>query len=118
MPDIKIFLIGNNSHLEDERMVTKEMGEQLKNNLGFDLFMEASPETGFNTQEIFIQAALLLYNDYIKYKQEEELNVNNEKNNENNLNNNLYEILPEDYPNYDLSFKIIVIGNPGKKQNI
>jgi len=26
-----------------------------------------------------------------------------------------YEILREDYPNYDLSFKIIVIGNSGKK---
>jgi len=26
-----------------------------------------------------------------------------------------YEILPEDYPNYDLSFKLIVIGNSGKK---
>ncbi len=25
-----------------------------------------------------------------------------------------YEILREDYPNYDLSFKIIVIGNSGK----
>lgn len=25
-----------------------------------------------------------------------------------------YEILKEDYPNYDLSFKIIVIGNSGK----
>ena len=25
------------------------------------------------------------------------------------------EILREDYPNYDLSFKIIVIGNSGKK---
>ena len=24
-----------------------------------------------------------------------------------------YEILREDYPNYDLSFKIIVIGNSG-----
>jgi small GTP-binding protein len=24
-----------------------------------------------------------------------------------------YEILPEDYPNYDLSFKVIVIGNSG-----
>ncbi len=24
-----------------------------------------------------------------------------------------YEILKEDYPNYDLSFKIIVIGNSG-----
>ena len=25
-----------------------------------------------------------------------------------------YEILREDYPNYDLSFKVIVIGNSGK----
>ncbi len=27
-----------------------------------------------------------------------------------------FEILKEDYPNYDLSFKIIVIGNSGKKK--
>ena len=27
-----------------------------------------------------------------------------------------YELLREDYPNYDLSFKIIVIGNSGKKK--
>jgi len=27
-----------------------------------------------------------------------------------------YEILREDYPNYDLSFKIIVIGNSGKNK--
>ena len=70
-----MFLIGNNSHLEDERMVTKEMGEQLKNDYEFDLFMEASAKTGFNTQEIFIQAALLLYNDYFKCKREEELKL-------------------------------------------
>ena len=25
-----------------------------------------------------------------------------------------YELLREDYPNYDLSFKVIVIGNSGK----
>ena len=31
-------------------------------------------------------------------------------------NDNGYEILREDYPNYDLSFKIIVIGNSGKKK--
>ena len=29
-----------------------------------------------------------------------------------------YEILREDYPNYDLSFKIIVIGNSGKNKYI
>ena len=55
------------------------MGEKLKNDLGFYLFMEVSVKTGFNPQEIFIQAALLLYNDYIKYKKEEELNVNKVK---------------------------------------
>jgi len=27
-----------------------------------------------------------------------------------------YEILPEEYSQYDLSFKIIVIGNSGKKK--
>ena len=26
-----------------------------------------------------------------------------------------YEVLPDDYPRHDLSFKIIVIGNSGKK---
>ena len=30
-----------------------------------------------------------------------------------NINN--YEILPEDFPTFDMSFKIIIIGNPGKK---
>ncbi len=34
---------------------------------------------------------------------------------EKNSNNMQYEILKEDYPNFDLSFKIIVIGNSGKK---
>jgi len=29
-----------------------------------------------------------------------------------------YEILSEEYPQYDLSFKIIVIGNSGKKYNL
>ena len=38
-----------------------------------------------------------------------------ENNQENDQNDKGYEILREDYPNYDLSFKIIVIGNSGKK---
>jgi hypothetical protein len=40
---------------------------------------------------------------------------NNEQENEKENNIKDYEILREDYPNYDLSFKIIVIGNSGKK---
>ena len=39
----------------------------------------------------------------------------NEKENENEKTNDKgYDILREDFPNYDLSFKIIVIGNSGK----
>ena len=34
---------------------------------------------------------------------------------ESNYDENLdFEILPEDYPTYDFSFKLIVIGNAGK----
>ena len=29
-----------------------------------------------------------------------------------------YQVLGEDYPNYDYSFKVIVIGNSGKKKLI
>ena len=33
-----------------------------------DLFMETSAKIGFNTQELFVEAAKLLYDDYKKYK--------------------------------------------------
>ena len=39
-------------------------------------------------------------------------NNNNQQGETMNIND--YEILREDYPNYDLSFKVIVIGNSGK----
>ena len=39
----------------------------------------------------------------------QEGNTNNDQNG-----NKEYEILSEDHPNYDLSFKVIVIGNSGK----
>ena len=38
---------------------------------------------------------------------------NNETDKEKDLNN--YKILSEDYPTYDLAFKVIIIGNSGKK---
>ena len=42
--------------------------------------MEVSAKTGFNIQEILTQAALLLYNDYIKYKPKK-LKAKNKKKN-------------------------------------
>ena len=66
-PDVKVFIIGNKVDLVDERAVTKEEGEAFvkKNKLG--KYFEASAKTGINTQEIFIDAAMILYQNYLKY---------------------------------------------------
>ena len=67
-PDIKIFLIGNKADLEEQRRIPKEKAEGLKNDYELDLFMETSAKTGLNAQELFAEAAKLLFQDYCKYK--------------------------------------------------
>ena len=67
-PDIKIFLIGNKSDLEEERKIDKEQALKIKKDFEFDLFMETSAKTGFNAQNLFVQAAQLLYKNYINHK--------------------------------------------------
>ena len=70
-PDIKIFLIGNKVDLEESRLVTKEQALQFQKDFELDLFMETSAKTGFNTQELFVQAAKVLYEDYMLYKRKQ-----------------------------------------------
>ena len=41
----------------------------MQNNFDFDLFMETSAKTGFNAQNIFVEAGKILYNEYVKYKE-------------------------------------------------
>ena len=67
-PDIKIFLIGNKSDLDDERIISKEAAEDFKNQYQLDLFMETSAKTGINTKELFVEVAKLLYTDFCKFK--------------------------------------------------
>ena len=67
-PDVKIFLIGNKLDLEENREVETEKGKKVQSDYDLDLFMESSAKDGRNTEYIFVQAAKLLYNDYIKYK--------------------------------------------------
>ena len=78
-PDIKLFLIGNKSDLEESRKIDKEKAEKYKEEFEFDYFVETSAKTGMNVQEIFIQAARELYKNYKEYKKEkknkEELGV-------------------------------------------
>ncbi len=71
-PDAKVFLIGNKIDLEKDRKITKEKGEKLKELNNLDLFMEASAKSGINAQNIFVQAAKLLYQDYLKYQGDEQ----------------------------------------------
>ena len=70
-PDIKVYLIGNKTDLEDSRLITAEQGKQLQKDYDLDLFMETSAKTGFNTIELFVEAAKLLYRDYSKYKKKQ-----------------------------------------------
>ena len=68
--NVKIFLIGNKLDLEEERLVPKEKALQFQKDHKFDFFIETSAKTGMNVQEIFVEAAKILYEDFIKNKKE------------------------------------------------
>ena len=67
-PDVKIFLIGNKTDLEDKRVIEKEQGELFTKDHKLDYFIESSAKTGLNAKTIFIEAAKLLYTEHLKYK--------------------------------------------------
>ena len=67
-PDINIFLIGNKADLEDKRLVSKEMANDLCDTHNIKYFLESSAKTGFNVKNIFIESAKVLYEQHIKHK--------------------------------------------------
>ena len=85
----KIVLCGNKIDLENERKVNREQGEEYSNQNNFSLFMESSAKTGFNAQKIFVEAARILYNNYLKYKDKNADNNSVFKTMKNNDNNQL-----------------------------
>ena len=60
-PNVKIFLVGNKSDLEDERVVSKEDGERFREEKNLDKFIETSAKTGENARGALLEAAKLLY---------------------------------------------------------
>ena len=68
-PDINIFLIGNKCDLEDQRKVSKESGQEFSENNKFNLFLETSAKTGFNAQNLFIEATKLLYEQHLRHRE-------------------------------------------------
>ena len=79
-PDIRIFLVGNKADLEEDRKVTKEEGEKYKEDQHLDLFMETSAKTGQNARNVLVEAAKILYQDYLKFDENNKDNNNGSKN--------------------------------------
>ena len=65
-PDIGIILIGNKADLDNKRKVTKETAQEYCDNNQIKVFMETSAKTGDNAQNIFIEAAKMLYEQHMK----------------------------------------------------
>ena len=65
-PDTKIILIGNKIDLEAERVVSHDEAVKFAQDYNFIQYYETSVKTGFNIKNVFVQIAILLYEDYIK----------------------------------------------------
>ena len=68
-PNVRVFLVGNKSDLENERVITKEEGENFKKEKNLDKFIETSAKTGENARCVLLEAAKILYKDYLKAKE-------------------------------------------------
>ena len=80
-PDVRIFLVGNKADLEEEMKVSKEEGEKYKEDQNLDLFMETSAKTGYNAKNVLIEAAKILYKDYLNFEQKGGNNTDNKNDN-------------------------------------
>ena len=70
-PDTKLMLVGNKLDLNENRQVKYEDGKKFADNYGFIDFFETSAKTGENIKKMFIKVAIILYEEYIKYKDAE-----------------------------------------------
>ena len=68
-PNVRVFLVGNKCDLESERTISKEEGEAFKNEKKLDKFIETSAKTGTNARNVMLEAAKMLYKDYLKAKE-------------------------------------------------
>ena len=66
-PDVRIFLVGNKADLEEDRKIKTEEGEKFKEDQHLDLFLETSAKTGLNARNVLVEAAKILYQDYLKF---------------------------------------------------
>ena len=72
-------MVGNKADLDDKRKVPEEEAVKFAEDYEIDYFKETSAKTGLNTQEIFVQAAKLLYREYNELKKLETQQAAGEK---------------------------------------
>ena len=89
-PDVKMFLVGNKNDLVNERKIQEEEGRKCSRELGFYCFYETSAKTGFNSKEVFIKAAKLLYINYKKHNPGQAVN-DSKKNGNQKLRKDLFD---------------------------
>lgn len=53
------------------RQVPTERAEKFRDANNLDMFFETSAKTGFNAKNVLIEAAKILYTDYLKFKESE-----------------------------------------------
>ena len=67
-PNVKIFLVGNKCDLENNRVVSKEEGNKFKEEHKLDKFYETSAKTGQYARTVLLDAAKMLFKEYMKNK--------------------------------------------------
>ena len=88
-PDIPVFIVGNKIDLE--RKVTTEEANIFSKSNRAEYFAECSAKSGYNVKEIFFAAAKFLYQNYKRFKEQNQNPVPNrlklEKKEDNNMEN-------------------------------
>ena len=77
-----MILVGNKIDLIKDKKVSNEDIQKVIKDFGFDLYLETSAKTGENVQKLFVEASKILYEDYLSFKRNN--NINKIKSNETN----------------------------------
>ena len=111
-PDIKIFLIGNKSDLNNSRKVKKENAKNFCFERGLDYFIETSAKNGDNVSFTFAYAANMLLEESLKFNNLNKFNLE-KKNMKDEFNDSLYLSIDfvEDEPSN------IILDNNSTKKN-
>ena len=67
-PDVKIFLVGNKSDLENRRQVSHSEAQNFCKEHAMNFFLEASAKSGINAEKIFVEASKVLLDEFSRYK--------------------------------------------------